>query len=93
MAYAYLLSRCLGASKPSEQKVSVALALLTFAGVVFRAELVLLFAPLALQMLLSGWISLRNFLKAELIAGLFSICQSIANSYNDPSHLFSKHRL
>lgn len=81
MAYGCLLNRAPNSTKPSERKVSTALALLTFTSIVFRAEVALLLAPLALQALLAGWISLRRLLKTEIVAGLVSMCQSNAYSF------------
>lgn len=67
-------------ARPSERKVSIAVSLLTFTAVVFRAELALLLAPFALQALLARWISLGGLLKTGIVAGLFSMGQSDLHS-------------
>lgn len=59
-------------SRPSSADVSKAIALLTFVSVVFRAEVVLLLGPLALQALISRWISLSNLAKVGLLSAVTS---------------------
>lgn len=62
-------------ARPSETNIITAIKLLTFASIVFRAELALLLAPIALQALLARWVSFGSLLKAGIIAGLSSICE------------------
>ena len=53
------------------------IALLMFTAVVFRAEVVLLLGPLALQLLLTNQISFANLIKVGLISGLSSLGSSL----------------
>jgi alpha-1,6-mannosyltransferase len=64
----------------SSRRISVAIALLTFTAVVFRAEVVLLLGPLALQFLLFKQISFVNLIKVGLISGLPSLGSSFIMS-------------
>jgi alpha-1,6-mannosyltransferase len=75
VAHAYLLDRAPNATRPSPRGVHVALALLTFTAVVFRSEVVLLVASLALQALVSGWTSFPKVVSVGLVSGLCSVCQ------------------
>ena len=68
-------------SRPSPSDVSKAIALLTFVAVVFRAEVVLLLGPLALQALLARWISLSALIKVGLLSGLCSCGECLRHRF------------
>lgn len=68
-----LHDRAPNALRPSPRKVHIAIALLTFACVVFRAELVMFLGPLVLQSLMSGYTTLKNVIKVGLVAGVASV--------------------
>jgi hypothetical protein len=56
----------------------VAIAPLTFAGIIFRGELALLLGPLVLLALLTGRISFLLAVKSTIITGLASLGEIIA---------------
>ncbi|KAG7089167.1 hypothetical protein E1B28_010872 [Marasmius oreades] len=68
-----LLDRAPNALNPSPRNVYTAISLLTFAGVVYRAELALLLAPISLQALYQGSCSLTGLAKCGIITGAVSI--------------------
>jgi hypothetical protein len=68
-----LLDRAPHAFRPSERSIKVAIALLTFTAVVFRAEVVLLLAPVVLQALWEGYIGLGDVLRVGMLAGCVSL--------------------
>ena len=74
LAYAQLLDRQPNTLRPSPAKVRVALALLIFSAVVFRAELALLAGALGLQALLGSWLGLNELILTALISGVGSVC-------------------
>jgi alpha-1,6-mannosyltransferase len=55
------------------EKTQGAIALLTFATVVFRSEIFLLLVPVVLQSLFLGYTSLLNIVRVGLISGLISL--------------------
>jgi alpha-1,6-mannosyltransferase len=59
--------------KPSKRNMNLAIALLTFAAVVFRAEIVMLLAPIALQALYLRHITFLNLFIVGLASGLASL--------------------
>ena len=70
----YLLyNRAPGSTQASKKCINIAVALLIFTAVVFRSEVALLLAPLALQLLIQGH---TNLVKVGLLVGLMSVGQS-----------------
>ena len=70
----YLLyNRAPGSTQASKKCINIAVALLIFTAVVFRSEVALLLAPLALQLLIQGH---TNLVKVGLLVGLTSVGQS-----------------
>ncbi|KAL4075052.1 glycosyltransferase family 22 protein [Scleroderma yunnanense] len=78
LAYFTLYNRAPHSNRPSERSVDVVVALLVFTAVVFRSEVALLLAPLALQLLIQGHTSLLRLIKVGLITGLASIGLTVA---------------
>ncbi|KAF8910453.1 Alg9-like mannosyltransferase family-domain-containing protein [Gymnopilus junonius] len=71
---AYLMvDRAPSATKASNAGISWAIALLTSAAVIFRAEILLLLAPLSLQLLYTRHVSFFKLVKVGLISGLISL--------------------
>ncbi|KAF9260107.1 hypothetical protein L218DRAFT_962889 [Marasmius fiardii PR-910] len=68
-----LLDRAPNALNPTSRSVYAAVSLLTFAGVVYRAELALLLAPISLQALYQRNCSLNGLVKCGIITGVVSI--------------------
>jgi alpha-1,6-mannosyltransferase len=60
-------------NKPSKLNANWAIAWLTFAAVVFRAEIALLLIPIALQLLYLRHISFSNLFIVGLFSGLASL--------------------
>ncbi|KAH7920957.1 glycosyltransferase family 22 protein [Leucogyrophana mollusca] len=82
VAFSVLLNRASNVTKPSPSHVDTALMLLTFTTVVFRAEIALLLAPLALQALVLGHTSFLRLVKVGLLSGLVSVALTvIVDSY------------
>ena len=75
VAYALLISRQHYYYRPKPLNVKAALSLLIFAAVVFRIELALLLAPLALQVLYNRWLSFGRLVKTCLVSGVLSACK------------------
>ncbi|KAI0750080.1 Alg9-like mannosyltransferase family-domain-containing protein [Daedaleopsis nitida] len=71
-----LIDRAPNSTRPSQSSVHWAIALLTFATVVFRSELLLLVGPLALQAILR-YTSLYSVVKTGLIAGSLSVALTV----------------
>ena len=61
----------------SSKRTATAFTLLTFAAVIFRAELLLLLAPLALRSLVARHIAFGKLVKVGLAAGVLSIGKSV----------------
>jgi alpha-1,6-mannosyltransferase len=80
IALTLLVDRAPNASRPSKRSVEMAIALLAFTAVVFRAEVLLLLAPLVLQCLLLRYVTILNVIKIGIIAGLASIGPQIQTS-------------
>jgi len=76
LAYFALYNRAPHSNRPSGTSVDVAVALLVFTAVVFRSEVTLLLAPLALQLLIQGHITLWRLIKVGLITGVASAGES-----------------
>lgn len=83
IASALLLSRPPNSLKPSSTNVYTAIALLTSTAVIFRAELVLLLAPLVLQCLILKYVPFGGVVKLGMIVGLVSTgeFQSMSTKY------------
>lgn len=75
LAYYLLHNRAPKSTQASKNCVNIAVALLTFTAVVFRSEVALLLAPLALQLLVQGHTTFLDLVKVGLLAGLASIGQ------------------
>ncbi|KAF8895998.1 alpha-1,6-mannosyltransferase subunit [Infundibulicybe gibba] len=91
VATALLLNQAPNSHYPSKRKLHTAISLLTLATVVFRAELLLLLAPLVLQSLVQGRTSLRNLFIVGLFSGTVSVAlTTFVDSYfwNAPSALW-----
>ncbi|KIM64276.1 glycosyltransferase family 22 protein [Scleroderma citrinum Foug A] len=78
LAYFALYNRAPHSNRPSKTSVDVAVALLVFTAVVFRSEVTLLLAPLALQLLIQGHITLLRLIKVGLITGVASVGLTVA---------------
>ncbi|KAJ3916915.1 alpha-1,6-mannosyltransferase subunit [Lentinula edodes] len=78
IASALLLSRPPNSLKPSSTNVYTAIALLTSTAVIFRAELVLLLAPLVLQCLILKYVPFGGVVKLGMIVGLVSTAATMA---------------
>lgn len=61
------------ATKPQRGYLSVAIGLITFAIVVFRAELLLLLAPISLQALWYQHITLPKLIRTGILSGFVSL--------------------
>ncbi|KAG6907441.1 hypothetical protein DXG01_008869 [Tephrocybe rancida] len=72
-ALASLITRTPYASVSSGRSTTKAIAFLTFATVVFRAEILLLLGPIVLQSMLFGHITLKKVIKVGLVSGLISL--------------------
>ncbi|KDR68602.1 hypothetical protein GALMADRAFT_146254 [Galerina marginata CBS 339.88] len=68
-----LVDRAPNATKPSQTSLVSAISLLTFTAVVFRAEVVLLLGPFALQLLYLGQIPFLKLVKVGMLSGLISL--------------------
>ncbi|KAF9223821.1 glycosyltransferase family 22 protein [Gyrodon lividus] len=78
LAYYALYNRAPKSIQASSKSINTALVLLTFTAVVFRSEVALLLAPLALQLLVQGHTTFLNLVKVGLLAGLSSIAITVA---------------
>ncbi|KIY72463.1 glycosyltransferase family 22 protein [Cylindrobasidium torrendii FP15055 ss-10] len=78
MAIASMLERPPGSTQPSKRSVERMFALLTFAGVVFRAEVALLLAPLCIQYLLLRYVSFSRLVKIGLKSAFVSLALTVA---------------
>lgn len=56
----------------------MAISLLTFTAVVFRAEVALLLAPLAIQCLYLRYITFTSLVKTGLLSGILSLCLTVS---------------
>jgi len=72
-----LVDRAPNSTRFSPKNVMWALFLLTFTAVVFRAEVAILLAPLALQLLYNKQTSIFSLVQVGLFSGLFSLGKSI----------------
>lgn len=82
LAMYMVLDQAPNAKKPSSKSVGVAIGLLTFTAVVFRAEVLLLLASLVLHYLYLRFIGLFTVVKVGLVTALVSIGELIAVSLN-----------
>lgn len=73
MASYLLINRAPNSLKASTASFNTAISLLVFTAVVFRAEILLLLGPFALQSLAQNHTTLRNLVKIGLISGVFSL--------------------
>ncbi|KIJ12871.1 glycosyltransferase family 22 protein [Paxillus involutus ATCC 200175] len=78
IAYYALYNRAPKSLQASKRSINTALTLLTFTSVVFRSEVALLLAPLALQLLVQGHITFLNLIKVGPLAGLTSVAITVA---------------
>lgn len=78
LAFYALYDRAPQSQYPTKRSVEVAFALLTFTAVVFRSEVVLLLAPLALQALLLRHISFMRLVRVGFLSGMLSIALTVA---------------
>jgi alpha-1,6-mannosyltransferase len=69
----FLINRAPSATQLPKYSVNAAISLLVFTAVVFRSEVALYLAPLALQLLWSKSITFLNLLKVGILSGLASI--------------------
>ncbi|CDO71804.1 Glycosyltransferase Family 22 protein [Trametes cinnabarina] len=77
-----LVDRAPNSTRPSEKNVHRAIALLTFASVVFRAELALLLVPFTLQAIVRQYATISDVLKVGLLAGMLSVvATTLVDSY------------
>ena len=67
-----LIDHAPNATRPSERKLTWAVALLTSTAAIIRAEVALLLAPLALQLLYSRQLPLFKLLKVGILSGIIS---------------------
>ncbi|KAG9314937.1 glycosyltransferase family 22 protein [Chiua virens] len=77
LAHYMLYHRAPNSVKASKRSINTAIALLTFTAVVLRSEVVLLLAPLALQLLIQGHTTILELVRAGLLAGLTSAAITI----------------
>ncbi|THH04867.1 hypothetical protein EW145_g5206 [Phellinidium pouzarii] len=77
IAYSYLLGRMPNSTRPSQDFIIKAVALLTFTAVIFRAEILLLLGPLVLQALLTRWISFTVVANTGILVASFSILLTV----------------
>ncbi|OJA08470.1 hypothetical protein AZE42_02833 [Rhizopogon vesiculosus] len=77
LSFYALYNRAPQSQSPTRKRVDVAFALLTFTAIVFRSEVALLLAPLAIQTLLLRHTSLLRLIKAGFLSGLFSIALTV----------------
>ncbi|KAI9061200.1 glycosyltransferase family 22 protein [Trametes sanguinea] len=77
LALYLLVDRAPNSTRPSKENVHRAIGLLTFASVVFRAELVLLLGPLALQAIVRQYTSIANVVKVGLLTGTVSVVATV----------------
>ena len=75
------MNRSPRAVKPPRFNTYLAFALLTFTAVVLRAEVALFLAPLALQYLVYGGISIIDLIKVGGLAALLSVGTSSIERY------------
>ncbi|KAG1775965.1 glycosyltransferase family 22 protein [Suillus placidus] len=73
LAFYALYDRASQSQYPTRRNVDAAFALLTFTAVVFRSEVALLLAPLAIQALLLRHISFMRLIRIGFLSGMFSI--------------------
>ncbi|KAI0094379.1 Alg9-like mannosyltransferase family-domain-containing protein [Irpex rosettiformis] len=74
----YLLwNRYPNAMRPLQRDIHLAIALLTFTAVVFRAEILLLLGPVVLQALWQGYTKFWRVVKVGLISGAVSIALTV----------------
>ncbi|KAG2053372.1 hypothetical protein BDR06DRAFT_982841 [Suillus hirtellus] len=77
LAFYALYDRAPHSQYPARRSVDVAFALLTFTAVVFRSEVVLLLAPLAIQALLLRHISFMRLIRIGVLSGVLSIVSTV----------------
>lgn len=82
-ATSLLVDRSPNSRRPSQASLKLSVALLTFTAIVFRAEVVLLLAPLCLQLLFTKRISFLDLMRIGLISGGLSIGESYSFLYSN----------
>ena len=73
LAVYLLVDRAPNARRPARTSVRWAIALLTFTAVVFRAEVVMFLAPLALFLLLNDRSTFSDILRVGVTSGIASV--------------------
>lgn len=73
LALHLLVNRAPNSPRPIRSSIKKSIALLTFAAVVYRAEIALLLGPIVLFALLYNEISLTEVIKVGLVSGLSSV--------------------
>ncbi|TFY52954.1 hypothetical protein EVJ58_g9722 [Rhodofomes roseus] len=82
LALYQLVNRASNSTRPSPTAYHRAIALLTFTATVFRSEIALLLAPLALQGLAKGYTTPSSLLKVGVISGVYSAAlTALVDSY------------
>ncbi|KAH8099358.1 alpha-1,6-mannosyltransferase subunit [Cristinia sonorae] len=77
-----LMNRSAKVARPSQRNVHAAIALLTFTAVVLRAEVALFLAPLILQYILYGGVTIPNLIKVGGLTTLVSVATTtLVDSY------------
>ena len=79
IALCKLWKRAKNATRPTPTAIDIAIALMVFSGVVFRAEVAILLAPTVAQILFSGWAPLRRVIRVGFVSAAASVgvCSSI----------------
>ncbi|KAI0760984.1 Alg9-like mannosyltransferase family-domain-containing protein [Trametes elegans] len=72
IALCLIIDRAPNSTRPLKTNVHRAVALLTFAAVVFRGELLLLLGPLALQAIVRKYTTIADLIRVALISGSLS---------------------
>lgn len=83
LAYFLLYHRAPKSTQASKRCINIAVGLLTFTTVVFRSEVALFLAPLALQLLIQRHTTFLDLVKVGLLAGLTSVGQSSSQSLRE----------
>ena len=91
LAWYFVLNQAPNARKPSPTKFYTAVALLVFATVIFRAEVLLILGPFVLHALWSGYATLLKTVCVVLISGLISLGKSYRYPLRWLSYVFQSH--
>ena len=77
VAMYHVLDRAPNSQRPSVSNIRIAISILTFTAIVFRAELVLLLAPFTIYFLYHRYIDFVSVLKVGIITGIASVGMSL----------------